>query len=212
MSVDRESLLKGFASFFEAKRKQALHSKLFFGASTIIVLCVLYYSYSIVSVAQDKVLVVNTGGNILPMESMELETLYDAGVKSVCYSVSYYANSFDVNNIKNNQASAAFLVNQADLNAVIDKYQYDKAYSDAINKGVVYRCMFEKINLLKRVGNGSRYEVVFTSILSIISNVETKYIQIVSKATAIRTTARFPENPTGFYFISYVQEYYPINN
>jgi hypothetical protein len=210
MDINKETLLKGFASYVEAKRKQALYLKLFFVSITMIILTILYYSYSIVNNALDKVIVVNTGGELLPMESMEQETLYAALIQTHCYSVSYLANSFDVNNIKNNQARAAFLVNQADLNAVIDKYQYDKAYSDAINKGVVYRCSFEKVNRISQIGNGSEYDVVFTSTLSVISNIETKNIRIVSKGTAIRTTPRYPENPTGFYFKYYIQEYYPI--
>jgi len=212
MSINKENLLKGFASYVEAKRKQALYLKLFFISTTLIILTVLYYSHAIVDNALDKVIVVNTGGELLPMEAMEQETLYTALLQTHCYSVSYLTNSFDVNNIKNNQARAAFLVNQADLNAVIDKYQYDKAYSDAINKGVVYRCTFDRVDRIIQIGNGSEYDVVFSSTLSVISNVETKNIRILSKGTAIRTTPRYPENPTGFYFKSYVQEYYPINN
>lgn len=41
------------------------------------------------------------------------------------------------------------------------------------------------------------YDVVFTSVLSVMDNVETKRFQIVSKGTAIRVTPRFPETRPG---------------
>lgn len=78
MEVNKANLTKGFLSYVEAKRKQALYLKLFFVSATFIVLAVLYYSYSIVKHANDNVLVVSTGGEILPVESTELEELYKA--------------------------------------------------------------------------------------------------------------------------------------
>lgn len=211
MEVNKESLLRGFMSFVEAKRQQALYLKLFFLSATIIIIAVLYYSYSIVKHANDNVMVVSSGGEILPVESSEMDELYKTLLVTHCYSVSYYVNSFDINNIKNNQARAAFLVNQADLNAVFGKYQYDKAYSDAVNKGVVYRCNFDRVEDLRQIGNGSEYQVVFSSTLSVISNTGTKLIRIVSNGTLIRVTPRYPENPTGYYFKNYVQEYITLN-
>lgn len=211
MEIDKKSLLKGFTSFVEAKKTQTLYLKLFFVSVVVIVIAILYYSFSVVDKAMDKVLVVSTGGEILPVKSSEMETLYRELLISHCYSVSYYVNSFDVNNIKNNQACAAFLVNKADLNAICGKYQYDKSYSDAINKGIVYRCQFGKIEQLKVSGNGSEYQVVFSSVLNVIDNVGSSDFRIISRGTAIRVTPRFPENPTGWYFKSYVQEYQPIN-
>ena len=61
------------------------------------------------------------------------------------------------------------------------------------------------------VGNGAEYQVVFSSILSIIDNGIPLKFKVISRGIAIRTTARFPENPTGFYFKNYTQEYEPIN-
>lgn len=206
--INEEGFLRGFAPYLEAKRKQALYLKLFFASVTVLAICVLYFAYSIVDRASDKILVVNTGGQFLPVETTELDELYKTLLSAHCYSVAYYVNSFDVNNIKNNQARAAFLVSQADLNAVYAKYQHDNAYLDAINRGVVYRCEFAKIESLKQLNNGGEYEVVFTSMLSVMDNRNVKQFKIISKGTAIRVTPRFPENPTGFYFKNYIQEYY----
>lgn len=211
MEIEKDNFLKSFCSYLEAKKKQALYLKMFFLSTTIIVVALLYYSYALANKAMDKIIVVSAGGQLLPIESSEQETLYQALLTTHCYSVSYYVNSFDVNNIKNNQARAAFLVNQADLNAIFGKYQYDKSYSDAINKGVVYRCNFNKIEKLQSVGNGSEYQVVFSSTLDIIDNIGTSQFQVISRGTAIRVTPRYPENPTGWYFKNYTQEYFPIN-
>lgn len=210
-NINKTLLIEKFCSYVSAKRKQALYLKLFFASSTVVIVSVLFYAYATVKNASEQILVVSTGGQFLTTETMELDQLYKTLLAAHCYSVSYYANSFNVNNIKNNQARAAFLVNQTDLNAIYGKYKYDQAYSDAINKGVVYQCEFNRIESLKSIDNGSMYDVVFTSVLSVMDNVETKRFQIVSKGTAIRVTSRFPENPTGFYFKNYIQEYYSIN-
>lgn len=211
MEINKNDLIKGFGTFVEGKRKEALYLKLFFFSVTAIIIAILYYAYSLANHALDKVIVVNTGGELLPIEAKEQSALYESLLTSHCYSVSFYANTFSVNNIKENQARASFLVNQSDLNAIIGKYQYDKAYSDVMNRGVVYRCDFDKIEQIVNVGNGSEYQVVFTSTLKIIDNIGTKKITVISKGTAIRVTPRFPENPTGFYFKNYTQEYYPLN-
>lgn len=212
MNIDQDKLTSVFSSYAMAKKEQVLFLKLFFVAALFLVALALFFAYRIVDKASDKILVVNTGGEMLPLRSMEEDALYTTLLTTHCYSVSYYVNSFDVNNIKNNQSRAAFLVNQADLNAIFNKYQFDKAYSDAINKGTCYRCTFDRIESLRKIGNGSEYEVVFSSTLSIIDNAPSPVsIRVVSRATAIRTTPRYPENPTGFYFKSYLQEYYPIN-
>lgn len=210
MEINKDNFLKSFYSYLEAKKKQALYLKLFFFSATAIVVALLYYSYALANKAMDKIIVVSSGGELLPIESSEQETLYRELLITHCYSVSYYVNSFDVNNIKNNQARASFLVNQADLNAIIGKYQYDKSYSDAINKGVVYRCNFNKVEQLQSIGNGSEYQVVFSSTLDIIDNIGTSQFQVISRGTAIRVTPRYPENPTGWYFKNYTQEYSPI--
>lgn len=210
-NINKKLLIEKFCAYVSAKRKQALYLKLFFVSATVVIVSVLFYSYSITKHASEHILVVSTGGQFLPTETMELDQLYKTLLAAHCYSVSYYVNSFNVNNIKNNQSRAAFLVNQAELNAIYGKYKYDQAYSDAINKGVVYQCEFNQMENIRSIDNGSMYEVVFTSILSIVDNIGMKKFQILSKGTAIRVTPRFPENPTGFYFKNYTQEYYPIN-
>lgn len=208
---DKKSFVRTFNQYVDAKKKEVLFLKMFFVSVTIVVVCILYYAYSIVDRASDKILVVNTGGQFLPVETTELDELYKTLLAAHCYSVAYYVNTFDVNNIKNNQARASFLVAQADLNAVYAKYQHDNAYLDAINRGVIYRCEFERINSIRQLGNGSEYEVTFTSSLNIIDGLGSKRFNVISKGTAIRVTPRFPENPTGFYFKNYIQEYKSVD-
>lgn len=134
-NINKKLLIEKFCAYVSAKRKQALYLKLFFVSATVVIVSVLFYAYSITKHASEQILVVSTGGQFLPTETMELDQLYKTLLAAHCYSVSYYVNSFNVNNIKNNQSRAAFLVNQAELNAIYGKYKYDQAYSDAINKG-----------------------------------------------------------------------------
>ena len=63
------------------------------------------------------------------------------------------------------QAQAVFLVEKSELNAIWNKYLNDRAYADAADRGVIYKCVFEKLH---RVGiRDDGYNVLFTSILSI---------------------------------------------
>lgn len=208
--INKDQVAAQFTAYASAKNKQALYVKLTFGSVLIICALALYFASEIAKEGTNKILVVDAAGQLLPIKSENQEQLYRSLLQTHCYSVAYYTNTFDVNNIKNNQARAAFLVNGADLNAIFGKYQHDKAYSDALNKGTVYRCDFEKIESLQVLGNGAEYQVVFSSVLNIIDNGIPLKFKVISRGTAIRTTARFPENPTGFYFKNYTQEYEPL--
>lgn len=107
-NINKELLIEKFCAYVSAKRKQALYLKLFFVSATVIIVSVLFYAYSITKHASEQILVVSTGGQFLPTETMELDQLYKTLLAAHCYSVSYYVNSFNVNNIKNNQSRASF--------------------------------------------------------------------------------------------------------
>ncbi|KAA3165004.1 hypothetical protein F2A07_15700, partial [Akkermansia sp. BIOML-A61] len=78
-------------------------------------------------------------------------------------------------------------------------------YGDALELGVVYRTEFEK--MLSVSVSGEEYHVTFSSILSIINGNDVRKIRILSEGTVIRTTPRFPENTSGFFFRTYNQQY-----
>lgn len=158
---------------------------------------VLFFSYRVVNNAMNKILVVNEGGEFVHFKTMQTDKLFESLLKSHCYYTAYYLNSFDRLTIEENQARGLFLVNKSEANTIFAKYQADRAYGDALELGVIYRCDFDKINKLHVQGN--EYNVQFTSVLSIISNTGTKKIRIISEGTAIRTTPKYPENVTGFF-------------
>ncbi len=149
----------------------------------------------------DRILVVNTGGEFLQLKSMETDKLYETLLKAHCNAVAYYVNSFDRMSISGNQAQAVFLVEKSELNAIWNKYLNNRAYADAADRGVIYKCVFEKLH---RVGiRDDGYNVLFTSILSIHDAGGVKRIRIYSRGDAIRTTPSYPENVTGFFLELY---------
>ena len=148
---------------------------------------------------------IQSGGEFLQLKSMETDKLYETLLKAHCNAVAYYVNSFDRMSISGNQAQAVFLVEKSELNAIWNKYLNDRAYADAADRGVIYKCVFEKLH---RVGiRDDGYNVLFTSILSIHDAGGVKRIRIYSRGDAIRTTPSYPENVTGFFFRNYTQEY-----
>lgn len=164
---------------------------------SVAIAMVLFFSYRVVNNAMNKILVVNEGGEFVHFKTMQTDKLFESLLKSHCYYTAYYLNSFDRLTIEENQARGLFLVNKSEANTIFAKYQADRAYGDALELGVIYRCDFDKINKLHVQGN--EYNVQFTSVLSIISNTGTKKIRIISEGTAIRTTPKYPENVTGFF-------------
>lgn len=199
------NILKDFSKLAEAKKNVAFRTKALFIFSAIIISLVLFFAYSVVNNAMNKIIVVNEGGEFVHFKAQEQDQLYEALLKSLCYYTAYYINSFDRLSIEQNQARALFLVNKADANTIFAKYQADRAYGDALELGVSYRTEFENIVSVKN--RGSEYDVVYSSILTIYSNTGNKKIRIISEGTAIRTTPKFPENVTGFFFKNYNQSY-----
>lgn len=131
--------------------------------------------------------------------------LYESLLKSHCASTTYYLNSFDRLSLQENQARALFLVDKGEANAVFAKYQADRAYGDALELGVIYKTEFESLTDMSV--SGEEYHVRFTSILSIVNGSEIKKVRIISEGTAIRTTPRYPENVSGFFFRTYNPQY-----
>ena len=191
MKMDIKNMVRDFASLGEAKKRSSVYVKAVSLLCAAIVALVLFFMNMTVRGVTDRILVVNTGGEFL--------------LKAHCNAVAYYVNSFDRMSISGNQAQAVFLVEKSELNAIWNKYLNDRAYADAADRGVIYKCVFEKLH---RVGiRDDGYNVLFTSILSIHDAGGVKRIRIYSRGDAIRTTPSYPENVTGFFFRNYTQEY-----
>lgn len=198
-------ILKDFNKLAEAKKNVAFRTKALFIFSAFVISLILFFSYRVVNNAMNKIIVVNEGGEFVHFKAAQQDQLYEALLKSLCYYTAYYINSFDRLSIEQNQARALFLVNKADANTIFAKYNADRAYGDALELGVSYRTEFEKIISVKL--NGSEYDVIYSSVLTIYSNTGNKKIRIISEGTAIRSTPKFPENVTGFFFKKYNQTY-----
>lgn len=198
-------MIKDFAALGEAKKQSSVYVRMISVLCAVIIALVLLFTNMAIRDITGKILVVNTGGEFLELKSVETDKLYETLLKAHCNATAYYTNSFDRMNISSNQAQAVFLVEKSDLNAIFAKYLNDRAYADATNRGVVYKCAFEKLQRVEK--RGDAYNVVFTSVLSIHDGESVKKIRIYSRGDAIRATPTFPENVTGFFFRNYTQEY-----
>lgn len=184
--MDIKNMVRDFASLGEAKKRSSVYVKAVSLLCAAIVALVLFFMNMTVRGVTDRILVGNTGGEFLQLKSMETDKLYETLLKAHCNAVAYYVNSFDRMSISGNQAQAVFLVEKSELNAIWNKYLNDRAYADAADRGVIYKCVFEKLH---RVGiRDDGYNVLFTSILSIHDAGGVKRIRIYSRGDAIRTT------------------------
>lgn len=203
--TNMKEILGDFNALADARKKSSLLVKLAFGFCALTVSAVLFFSYSLLSSMGNKILVVNENGEYLKQKAMDTDKLYEELLQAHCSSTAYYLNSFDRLSLQENRARALFLVNKPDANTIFAKYQADRGYGDALELGVVYRTEFEK--MLSVSVSGEEYHVTFSSILSIINGNDVRKIRILSEGTVIRTTPRFPENTSGFFFRTYNQQY-----
>lgn len=200
-----KNILRDFSELAEARRNHTFRTKLVFIFSAVTIAMVLLFAYRVVNGAMNKILVVNEGGEFVHFKAVRQDMLYESLLKNHCYHTAYYLNSFDRLSLQENRARALFLVNKPDANTIFAKYQADRGYGDALELGVVYRTEFEK--MLSVSVSGDEYHVTFSSVLSIINGNDVRKIRILSEGTVIRTTPRFPENTSGFFFRTYNQQY-----
>ena len=184
-----KNILRDFSGLAEARRNHTFRTKLVFIFSAVTIAMVLLFAYRVVNGAM----------------AVRQDMLYESLLKNHCYHTAYYLNSFDRLSLQENRARALFLVNKPDANTIFAKYQADRGYGDALELGVVYRTEFEK--MLSVSVSGDEYHVTFSSVLSIINGNDVRKIRILSEGTVIRTTPRFPENTSGFFFRTYNQQY-----
>ena len=200
-----KDILRDFNKYADARKNFTLRTKLVFVFCSATIAMVLFFSYQVVNNAMNKILVVNEGGEFVRFRAVRQDLLYESLLKSHCAFTAYYLNSFDRLSLQENRARALFLVDKGEANAVFAKYQADRAYGDALELGVIYKTEFESLTDMSVCGE--EYHVRFTSILSIVNGSEIKRVRIISEGTAIRTTPRYPENVSGFFFRTYNQQY-----
>lgn len=204
--MNKQNILKGFDDLSEGKKQGSVVLKLALGFALIVVILVLIWGFYVSKTALNKVIVVERSGEYLKTYSESNEKLFSALIQNTCAQVTQYTNSFERTTLPVNQAKAAFYANTKDLNVIFAKYFKDKAYSDALNNGVMYKCQFEKLLDLK--GPNSPYHVSFTSILCIYpGNGIVNRFRIFSDGEIVKSAPQFPENVTGFFFNSLTQRF-----
>lgn len=208
--MDKERILNEFDTLSKAKKQQAMMLKLCLGFALTVVIFVLIWGFSISISALDKVVVLSNNGEYLKTEVVSEEALISTRVQTTCEYLTRYANSFDRQTIKANQAKALFYASSQDLNPIFNKYYNDRAYTDATNTGAVYNCNLERVESIS--GSNEPYEVRFTSILSISSSGKLYRFRLHSEGKIISTTPHYPENITGFMFSELKQRAEPISS
>lgn len=202
--MDKETILNEFDHLSKAKKQNSLALKLSLIFAFIVVVAVLVWGFLVSQTALNKVVVISKSGEYLETEVASSEALFNARVQSTCDYATSYANSFDRQSIKKNQAKAFFYINKNDLNAIFQKYYNDRAYNDATNAGAVYQCNLEKVSQIS--GDNEPYRIAFSSILTVYSGGKTFKFRLRSEGELISTSPRYPENVTGFMFSRLTQQ------
>lgn len=203
--MNKDNIIKDFDDLALAKRKNTGIMKMIIAFAAFVIVAVLVWGMTVVNTAMGKIIVVDRSGEYLKTSIESNEKLFYSLLSNQCALTAFYVNSFDKLSINENQSWASFMATKDELNRIYAKFNQERAYSDAIDRGVSYKCKFKEIEKIS--GTSEPYHVVFTSVLSIIDGTVTKKILIRSEGDIIRHNPHYPENVTGFYFSSYTQTY-----
>jgi len=198
----KNKIVEEFYSFTQAKKNNSILLKLVLLFSLIVVIVSFVWTYKVSNNALNKVVVVERSGEYLKTSAESSEKLFKTLIKTTCSQLVYYANSFDRLTIKENQAKANFYCNKESLQPIFKLYKEEKSYHEALERGVIYKCELEEVTL---IGSEEPYNVVFSSILTIIDKESKVKFRIMSSGTIIKTSPQYPENITGFFFTKYEQ-------
>lgn len=205
---EKAQLLRGFDDLALAKKSSAFTGRaiLLFSLATNIV--ILLFAYRMVTKATSMILVVDQTGQKLNTSAGFQEKLTRSQLEAHCAAVAYYANSFERLTITENQLRTRFLVDKEDASRVFAKYKEERAYSDAIDRNLTYKTELLKVTDVLPVQD--YLQVRFTALLQIIDGDRpVKKFVIYAEGAARRCTPQYPENPAGFYFSKYSQQWEP---
>lgn len=203
--MEKDNILKEFDTLAEAKKKNATNLKLCLGFALIVVILVLVWGFSISLTALNKVVVVERSGEYLKTFSEDKEAQFLTFIKNTCALATHYANTFDRYSLKKNQTRAKCYINTDDANAIFSKYYADKAYSDALLNGAVYKCTLDSVPYISGVNEPYKVRFFSTLIIRGASGNSVKFA-IVTEGELIRVTPQFSENVTGFTFNKFIQQ------
>lgn len=198
----RESIENKFKELEIAKKQNVTLSRLVILFCFLVILAVLYWGWNVTTSAYNKILVIERSGEHVKIIAENREKLFVSLVKTTCAQLTHYANSFDRNNIEENQAKVLFLCSKESITPIFALYRDEKSYHEAIERGVIYRTEIEDINF---IGDREPFQVKFTSVLSIIDNNSITKFRIFSEGELVNTTPVYPNNNTGLFFNSYSQ-------
>lgn len=205
--MNREKIEKEFNSYATAQKSAAITVRLILVFCFALVVIAFFFAFKFASSATSRILVVDgVTGKFLKVAPENSEKFFRTQMESHCATAVYYANSFDRLNIIENQARTVFMVNRADAARIFSRYEKQRAYADAIDRGLTYKTTFQKLDELS--GNKEPYYVRFTSLLQVFDNDKPVREYYIHSEGEIRNhSPQWPENVAGLYFTKYTQEW-----
>lgn len=213
--MNKKEIIEGFDDLARAKKNSAIAVKLSYAFCLAVVIASLYFQHKTSVEAENKIRLITKSGQYVSSSLTDKTRIFNVLLTGHCADAIEFLNSFDRATIKTNQVKAQLLVNPADANRVFAAYQANRAYGDVIDRGVIYKTEFVRIDSITTVNEP--YHVICTSRLRVTDG-ETeggkKIISsflIKSEGDIISVTPQYPDNEHGFWFSRYVQSISPEN-
>lgn len=199
-----------YDSLVESKKKNSRNIKLYIISCTVIVGMVLFFAFGIVIKTFNKLQVIDKKGNHYPSELTTREKVLETTIAKFCSEIAYYANTFDRNSLKENQARTKFIMEEKSVFRLWSFYKKENHYYDATQRGFSYKGVFKKI--IKSDLTKKPYEVQFIGEVEIYEGARlTKKLPFIAKGIIASRTAKFPEAYLGWYMTDYLQNFKRID-
>lgn len=194
-----------------AKQQGAFAIKAVISLAVICMICSLGFAFFAYNAAYSKIAVIDTGGRYLQMTIEDEQNLQKALMQQTCSNLTYYLNSFDRNSMQAHYDKARAYCAQSELDVIAKLYRAEKIYYETSERGVILETRLNRINKIEALPDGN-VKADFTSVLTKIDgNIKSKFI-IESQGTMKRTTPKYPDNTTGWFFTQYTQTIKPLQN
>jgi hypothetical protein len=208
--MSEKEFIKKYNSLQEGKKRTMTISMIYAISSVVIIISCFIWMYAVSISTVDKLKVIDKTGNYVNTSTVRKEKLLKSLIESHCANTVYYANSFDRLTIKENQAKTLFLMNQKDAKKIFETYLKNNNYNDAIQRSYDFETTIIKIKELDTTEEP--YKVSFISEFKISQGEKIQKYYIISEGEIVSHTPQYPENPNGFFFKSYSQEFKSLDN
>lgn len=204
--MNKEKIITDFDIILKSKKSNSIAIKVVLIFSLVVITSVLFFAYKMNAEALKKVVVVDSGGIYLRTLVEDREHRETTFIINTCSILMKKINSFDRFSVTDNQTEAFYYCSKPELIPIFEKYKQEKCYQSVVERGVVYSCELDNVQLISEADEQNLISVEFTGVMKVKDGYSITKYRIISKGKITAVKPKFPSNVTGYFFTAYNQQ------